>query len=773
MVIPAITEIGIREDFLTATVDEATVTYTFERSGSLDYDVLIDLDGSTPTPGFVFNDFVVTMPAGQSEVAVPIFLSGADGSTDVRFDFEIEASDQYSFLLNAEVPASEEHQKLLGIRDSIVITDGDASGLFIGDDGVDMVGGKAFGDPHLITFDNVAYDFQATGEFLLARATSGSPYEIHIRTKPVFDRASYIEAVATEIEGNKISYDNISPEAPVLRINGIETPIPAVGASIAVGTGSIANDADGLVVNYPSGETLTITGFSSFLSLHLGIDQSRPLGSFEGLLGNADGNPSNDLALADGTVLATPVPVETLYGPYAASWVLDAATSLLDGPSTPYLAPGDTISIDQLPADLLEAAIAAVDAVGIDNPILREAAILDFVLTGDIAAIDAAAAADQIADPIIDTVPIDASKRGLISISADQDARVEGNSGSKTFTFTVSRPESDLPLDVNYAVSGSGGAPASANDFFGGLLPAGIVSFAAGETSQTISIEVAGDTANEPDESFSVNLSLSPEASQFFDFFNASTSSVITNDDGAVTASFLDNDAEQEFMPIIDGGTFGSPTFEGVDLGIAAFVPSDSPIQGLVQKISLDLDGPIDVSNTEFSSPYSLFGNPTDGDYSNGRPFPQGEYKLSVDPIGFDGASLGVSVFDFTIVDYDVEDITVSFFDIANRQEYSRIADGAVFNASELAGVELGLAAYVVDGSGLEPRVHKINLDLDGPIDFSNTEFVEPYSLFGNPDIGDFASGIEFLPGQYELKVEPITRDGTSLGTTEFDFIVA
>jgi len=55
-------------------------------------------------------------------------------------------------------------------------------------------------------------------------------------------------------------------------------------------------------------------------------------------------------------------------------------------------------------------------------------------------------------------------------------------------------------------VMGDGGNPADAADF-GGTLPSGSVNFAAGETTQVITIDVSGDTDVEPDEGFHLMLS--------------------------------------------------------------------------------------------------------------------------------------------------------------------------------------------------------------------------------------------------------------------------
>jgi hypothetical protein len=62
----------------------------------------------------------------------------------------------------------------------------------------------------------------------------------------------------------------------------------------------------------------------------------------------------------------------------------------------------------------------------------------------------------------------------------------------------------------------------------GGVVPSGTVSFAAGVVSQTITVNVAGDTANEADEQFKVVLSHSVGAT----LASFSATATIVNDDG-------------------------------------------------------------------------------------------------------------------------------------------------------------------------------------------------------------------------------------------------
>ncbi len=67
-----------------------------------------------------------------------------------------------------------------------------------------------------------------------------------------------------------------------------------------------------------------------------------------------------------------------------------------------------------------------------------------------------------------------------LSIAASNAAQLEGNSGSKAFTFTVNRT-GDLSgvCSVLWRVVGVGNVPANAADFLNGVLPSGTVFFAA------------------------------------------------------------------------------------------------------------------------------------------------------------------------------------------------------------------------------------------------------------------------------------------------------
>ncbi len=90
----------------------------------------------------------------------------------------------------------------------------------------------------------------------------------------------------------------------------------------------------------------------------------------------------------------------------------------------------------------------------------------------------------------------------LPSLTIDDVSRTEGNSGSANLKFTVSlAPASGSTVTVSYATADvTATAPADYTSRTGTL------TFNAGQTSKTISVPVVGDTLDEDDETFVVNL---------------------------------------------------------------------------------------------------------------------------------------------------------------------------------------------------------------------------------------------------------------------------
>ena len=89
------------------------------------------------------------------------------------------------------------------------------------------------------------------------------------------------------------------------------------------------------------------------------------------------------------------------------------------------------------------------------------------------------------------------------SLSINDIQVTEGNSGQKRATFTVTLSSVySLPVTVSYATAN--GTATSQSDY---IFKTGALTFNPGQTSQSITVNVVGDTQFEPDETFFVNLS--------------------------------------------------------------------------------------------------------------------------------------------------------------------------------------------------------------------------------------------------------------------------
>ncbi|MDP3876477.1 MAG: Calx-beta domain-containing protein [Methylobacter sp.] len=105
------------------------------------------------------------------------------------------------------------------------------------------------------------------------------------------------------------------------------------------------------------------------------------------------------------------------------------------------------------------------------------------------------------------TIVDDDATLPALSIAALNFPAAEGNSGATAYTFTVTRAGNlKGASSATWTVTGSGANPANAADFVGGVLT-GTVSFAAGEATQTVTVNVKGDTKVELDEGFTITLS--------------------------------------------------------------------------------------------------------------------------------------------------------------------------------------------------------------------------------------------------------------------------
>jgi predicted extracellular nuclease len=118
------------------------------------------------------------------------------------------------------------------------------------------------------------------------------------------------------------------------------------------------------------------------------------------------------------------------------------------------------------------------------------------------------------------------------TVSVSDAAVAEGDSGSTTLTFTVTRSDTSTAFSVDYATA-DGTATAADGDY---VAATGALTFAAGgPATQTISVTVNGDAKVEADETLTLTLSNLVNATGDTAISNATATGTILNDDVTLT----------------------------------------------------------------------------------------------------------------------------------------------------------------------------------------------------------------------------------------------
>jgi Calx-beta domain-containing protein/hemolysin type calcium-binding protein len=115
------------------------------------------------------------------------------------------------------------------------------------------------------------------------------------------------------------------------------------------------------------------------------------------------------------------------------------------------------------------------------------------------------------------------------TVSVANASQSEGDSGSQPESFTVSLAKAS-PLRVTVAYATADGTATAGTDY---TATSGTLVFAPGQTSQTVAVPVIGDTAFEPDETFTLTLSNPVNAT----LGTATATGTITNNDAPTAKS--------------------------------------------------------------------------------------------------------------------------------------------------------------------------------------------------------------------------------------------
>lgn len=242
--------------------------------------------------------------------------------------------------------------------------------------------GKAFGDPHLLTLDGSPFDFQAVGEFVLVRSTVDD-FTVQIRTAPIAAGASISVVVGAAIGTGAHRVTWVAAAGTM--IDG--EPMMGAVLQLADGTTVSRTAAGAPTVVLADGSQVEVhTGHGG--AVVVGLADGR-LALVEGLLGNADDDPDNDLVVAD----RAPIDQNDLADvrEMADAWRVTEATSLFDYAAgtdtttfTDRAEPRDPATLANLEATARAAAATICTAAGVTEQPYLDACVLDVALTGDV-----------------------------------------------------------------------------------------------------------------------------------------------------------------------------------------------------------------------------------------------------------------------------------------------------------------------------------------------------------------------------------------------------
>lgn len=240
------------------------------------------------------------------------------------------------------------------------------------------------GDPHLRTFDGLRYDFQAAGEFVAAQSTKDDQLIVQVRQVPWYKSrlASVNESIAMQVGSDRVEV-RMDGYKPRLIINSKEVDLKNHDLP---GGGTVTSQSKYIGVTWPDGSKVYLRTIGSF-GLHTVVKPAAKYkGLLKGILGDADGNPSNDLRTQNNSDAIEPV-FEQLYPAYADSWRVSSESSLFTyrpGESTETYTDRDFPDAEATAENIAgrEAAEAMCRRLGVTQPDVLQNCIVDLAITG-------------------------------------------------------------------------------------------------------------------------------------------------------------------------------------------------------------------------------------------------------------------------------------------------------------------------------------------------------------------------------------------------------
>ena len=182
------------------------------------------------------------------------------------------------------------------------------------------------------TFDGLRYPLNVIGDYVFTRSTDR---KLEVDVRLAVDRsvpgAVAFTGIGALVGGDRVSV--LAGEEPVIRVNGHRVPAARLPLNLR---GGARIDRTGSVYSlvWPNDATLRVNASGRRFE-HLTLSNvPRSVGRLEGLLGDADGDSTNDLKTEDGTIIPQPATPNDVYRNrlnriFAASWQVFGSQSLI------------------------------------------------------------------------------------------------------------------------------------------------------------------------------------------------------------------------------------------------------------------------------------------------------------------------------------------------------------------------------------------------------------------------------------------------------------
>jgi hypothetical protein len=242
----------------------------------------------------------------------------------------------------------------------------------------------SLGDTHLTTFDGLYYDFQASGEFVLAQ--DGSDFVVQTRQAsgaPQWPLMAVNKAVATQFGKTRVV---LYIEPTRLLIDGVAKNL-ADTQSILLPTGVQVSRHDNVyLMSNESGDRVRAEIQTTFntplINITVGLGHT-PRPQVRGLLGNPNGK-AQTLQTMDGVVLKEPVSFTDLYHTYTDGWRVQPKDSLFtESTAIKPGIPAEPFFAKDLDPTASAKALGACKAAGITAKALLDSCTLDTTVLSD------------------------------------------------------------------------------------------------------------------------------------------------------------------------------------------------------------------------------------------------------------------------------------------------------------------------------------------------------------------------------------------------------